>query len=209
MRARRGALVTVAAGALMLGGCSSESAQTPEEPDQAAPGDADGTPVATAMVQDGDGTEVGTAEFTEVEGGMQIDVGLSELEPGHHGLHVHEIGLCEPGSAAPDDPSDTGDFLSAGGHLGSDESDHPDHPGDLPSLLVSEDGTAQITFVTDRLTTQEVLDEDGSALMVHSDPDNFANVPERYAADGPDEDTTGTGDAGDRAACGVIEPAEA
>ena len=41
--------------------------------------------------------------------------------------------------------------------------------------------------------------------MIHADRDNYANVPERYAPEGPDEDTTKTGDAGDRIACAVIE----
>ena len=54
---------------------------------------------------------------------------------------------------------------------------------------------------------EDLLDDDGTALMVHSDADNFANIPERYAPEGADEDSTSTGDAGDRAACGVVEEA--
>ena len=53
-----------------------------------------------------------------------------------------------------------------------------------------------------------LLDVDGSAIIVHSDADNFAHIPERYAEDGPDEDTLKTGDAGDRTACGVVEEGE-
>ncbi len=205
---RRGMCLAAAAGLLALNACGPDQTQDPDEGDGAPP-EGDGTPAATAQVQDADGTELGTAEFTEVDDGMEVRVDLSELEPGHHGLHVHGIGVCEPDSTDPDDPSETGDFLSAGGHLGGDASEHPDHPGDLPSLLVNEDGTAQMTFVSDRLTAQDLLDEDGTALIVHSDPDNFANIPERYAPDGPDEDSTGAGDAGDRVACGVIEAADA
>ena len=207
--ARRGMCLAFAAGVLALSACGPDQTEEPDDGAGAPPQEGDGIPAATAQVQDGDGTELGTAEFTEVDGGMEVRVDLSELEPGHHGLHVHEIGLCEPDSAAPDDPSETGDFLSAGGHLGGEETEHPDHPGDLPSLLVTEDGTAQMTFVTDRLTAQDLLDEDGSALMVHSDPDNFANIPERYAPEGPDEDSTSAGDAGDRSACGVVEATDA
>lgn len=168
---------------------------------------ADSAALATAAVQDGDGQEVGTAEFTEADGGTEISVDLENLEPGHHGLHLHQVGECEPDSTAPDDPSETGDFLSAGGHLNPDDAQHPDHAGDLPSILVQEDGTAQISFTTDRLAQEDLLDDDGTALMVHSDADNFANIPERYAPEGADEDSTSTGDAGDRAACGVVEEA--
>src|SRR5699024_1317025 len=205
---RRGMCLAAAAGLLALSACGPDQTQDPDEGDGAPP-EGDGTPAATAQVQDADGTELGTAEFTEVDDGMEVRVDLSELEPGHHGLHVHGIGVCEPDSTDPDDPSETGDFLSAGGHLGGDASEHPDHPGDLPSLLVNEDGTAEMTFVSDRLTAQDLLDEDGTALIVHSDPDTFANIPERYAPDGAAEHSTGAGDAGDRFACGVREPADA
>lgn len=161
----------------------------------------------TATLQDADGGELGTVEVTEAEGALEFQVNASGMEPGFYGLHVHGIGECEPDSAAPDDPEDTGAFKSAGGHLGSEDADHPDHAGDLPTLLVQDSGDAHLTFQTDRLSAEDFEDEDGAAMMVHSDPDNFANIPERYAPDGPDDDTTGAGDAGDRLACGVIEPA--
>ncbi|MDD9205268.1 superoxide dismutase family protein, partial [Georgenia sp. 10Sc9-8] len=53
-------------------------------------------------------------------------------------------------------------------------------------------------------TVDELESEGGAALIVHSDRDNLAHIPERYASDGPDEDTLGTGDAGDRLACAVL-----
>ena len=195
-----------AVAALALSACAGQDSGA-EGDGETASSAADSAALATAAVQDGDGQDAGTAEFTETDGGMEISVDLENLEPGHHGLHLHQVGECEPDSAAPDDPSDTGDFLSAGGHLNPDDAQHPDHAGDLPSILVQEDGTAQITFTTDRLAQEDLLDDDGTALMVHSDADNFANIPERYAPEGANEDSTSTGDAGDRAACGVVEEA--
>lgn len=166
--------------------------------------DAGSEPDLTATVTTAEGAEVGTAEFREQDGAVSITVGFSDMEPGFYGLHIHQIGVCETDSAAPGDPDTTGDFLSAGSHLGAGESDHPDHPGDLPQLLVKNDGAAAMTVETDRFTLADLEDEDGSALMIHSDADNFANIPERYSIDGADEDTLGTGDAGSRLACGVI-----
>jgi Cu-Zn family superoxide dismutase len=165
------------------------------------------TPAFTAALKDVAGGEVGTVEFRKSEGSMELHVQASGMEPGFYGLHVHAIGECEPDSAAPDNPEETGAFLSAGGHLGGTNSVHPDHAGDLPVLLVQKSGDGHLTVHTDRLTAEELNDEDGSAVMVHSKPDNYANIPERYAADGPDEATTKAGDAGDRLACGVIQPA--
>jgi hypothetical protein len=48
----------------------------------------------------------------------------------------------------------------------------------------------------------DLFDADGSAIMVHSAPDNFANIPERYGT--PDQETLDGGDSGERVACGVI-----
>ncbi len=177
-----------------------EQAQGQQQP----PGQGQGGVAARARVLDPEGTERGIVELSETEAGTQVSFQISGMPPGYHGLHVHSIGKCEPDSPDPDDPSNTGDFLSAGGHVGVGEADHGNHVGDLPSLLVTESGEGMLTTVTDRFTPAELLDEDGSAVMVHSDPDNFANIPQRYAPQGPDEDTRDTGDAGTRLACGVL-----
>ena len=60
---------------------------------------------------------------------------------------------------------------------------------------------------TDAFEMDAVLDADGSAVMVHAGPDNFGNIPTRYAPAGPDADTQATGDSGGRAACGVVTAA--
>ncbi|GAA4283469.1 hypothetical protein GCM10022261_10000 [Brevibacterium daeguense] len=56
-----------------------------------------------------------------------------------------------------------------------------------------------MTIVTHRVDRAMLLDDDGSSVMIHADPDNFGNVP-----GGGDEDTASTGNAGDRLACGVV-----
>src|SRR5918996_1020897 len=93
-------------------------------------------------------------------------------------------------------------FAFAGGHLNPDGATHGDHAGDLPALLVNADGSGLLATVTDRFTLADLRDADGSAMMVHELPDNYANIPERYAPQGPDEATLSTGDAGSRLACG-------
>lgn len=149
-------------------------------------------------VQDSEGEKLGTVTFDEQRKSVVVTAELEGLTPGFHGFHIHETGKCDP-------EADDGPFTSAGGHFSSGGKDHPNHAGDLPPLLVSEDGTAQMSVETDRFTLDDLADEDGSTLIVHSGPDNFANVPERYLdAPAPDEDTRSTGDAGDRDACGTI-----
>ena len=191
----------------MDGGDEPDAAEA-DGSDQAGTRDARQDPMATAELADPAGEARGQVEFYNLDGGeTEVVITAENLEAGFYGFHIHEIGECEPDSAAPDDSEDTGDFKSAGGHIaGEEDADHPDHAGDLPTLLVNNDGTANMSVVTARLDESTLLDDDGSAVIIHSDPDNFSNVPERYLDDAtPDEDTVATGDAGDRIVCGVIE----
>lgn len=203
--------LSIAAAALALaltGACASDSPDSPD--DQAAPAPTaeatqETTGGTTAPLLDPAGAEVGTVELAFGSDGATLVVQVSDLAPGYHGFHVHESGACEPDSPSPSDPAKVGDFLSAGGHLAEGDQVHGEHDGDLPSLLVAADGTASLTVTSDRLDEAAVLDDDGSALMVHDGPDNFANVPDRYAPQGPDEMTEDTGDSGGRVACAVLQ----
>ncbi|WP_068427085.1 superoxide dismutase family protein [Piscicoccus intestinalis] len=163
-----------------------------------------GATIATGKLVNAQGGDVGTVTLSEGDAGINVVVNAHGLEPGFKGLHVHSVGKCEGQSAAPDNPSQTGAFLSAGGHLAGQGAQHGQHAGDLPSLLVGDNGNASLT-TNSNLTSDLLFDRDGSALVVHSGPDNFANVPQRYAANGPDQETKNTGDSGTRVACAVLE----
>jgi len=158
-----------------------------------------------------DGTEVATATFDFSPGYATITVettATGKLTPGFHGLHIHSVGKCEANSVAPAGGA-PGDFLSAGGHFQAPG--HSGHPasGDLTSLQVRQDGSAKLVTTTDAFTEDDLLAGQKTAIMIHADADNFANIPpERYnqvnGTPGPDETTMSTGDAGKRVACGVI-----
>ena len=62
---------------------------------------------------------------------------------------------------------------------------------------------------TDAFTAEDLLAGARTAIIIHANSDNFANIPpERYqqvnGTRRPDEITMATGDAGKRVACGVI-----
>jgi len=146
---------------------------------------------------DASGADAGLVKLTRQGKGVVVRAQVEGLTPGFHGFHVHSVGECVP------------PFTSAGGHFNPDGTGHGSHAGDMPSLLVLEDGTAQLQFTTDRFTIAELFDTDGTAIIVHALPDNFANIPTRYQSTtegtlGPDSATLATGDAGGRAACGVV-----
>jgi Cu-Zn family superoxide dismutase len=170
-------LGTVAAGAAMAGGDDRRKGHTKK---------------ATATLVNGEGKRVGKVTLVQFRGKVTVAGRVKGIAPGFHGFHVHAVGRCEGPS-----------FTSAGGHFAAPGQTHGAHAGDLPPLLVNADGTASAAFETDRFTLPQLRDRDGSALIVHAGADNFANIPARYAP-APDQETLNTGDAGARAACGVI-----
>jgi Cu-Zn family superoxide dismutase len=81
---------------------------------------------------------------------------------------------------------------------------------------------ANVKFNTDRFDVADLFDADGSALIIHANPDNYTNIPDTslrptlgnipdryvgYIATSQQVITTtlATGDAGGRIACGVVE----
>ncbi|MGV0793988.1 superoxide dismutase[Cu-Zn] [Mycolicibacterium sp. XJ1819] len=166
----------------------------------------------TAELKLADGSRVATADIGFAGGYATVTVETTasgKLTPGFHGLHIHAVGKCEANSVAPTGGAPA-NFNSAGGHFHT-EGDGTGHPasGDLPSLQVREDGSAKLVTTTDAFTAEDLTAGEGTAIIIHEKPDNFANIPpERYQqVNGdppPDAITLATGDAGARVACGVI-----
>lgn len=134
------------------------------------------------------GVPAGTARLIAGGDTMTLAIAVTGIAPGEHGFHLHTTGTC----TRPD-------FASAGGHLnpygkghGLMDSDGP-HLGDLPNLVVSEGGTATRAFEL-RGTRDELLtalfDADGTAVVIHADPDDGTTDP--------------AGNAGSRVACAVL-----
>jgi superoxide dismutase, Cu-Zn family len=155
----------------------------------------------TAALKDPTGKPVGSVRVETAGGKTKITVRASDLPPGYHGIHIHTKGVCDPNAK---DPATGSPFFSAGPHFDLDHRSHPAHTGDLPDLLVTGDGRGVAEVTTDRFRPDQLLDADGSAVIIHAAPDNQANIPNRYTKSGPDAETRKTGDSGARIACGVI-----
>lgn len=146
---------------------------------------------AEATFIDLEGMEIGTVTLTQTEEGVTIAGVLEGVPAGEHGFHVHETGKC--------DASDG--FKSAGGHFaprgnqhGFDNPEGP-HAGDMRNQTADESGQLALNVNNDMISLTEgdegyLMDEDGSALMVHAGADDYVTDP--------------SGDAGDRIACAVI-----
>ena len=172
-------------------------------------------PLLRATLLDKDGVEVGHVVFkgkgqhvTRVS--VHLHAGAAAFGTSDfHGFHVHTIGVCNPDPAATPAPAAPAVFGSAGGHWNPTGATHGSHTGDMPSVLMAATGKADAEFATDRFDVRELLDSNGSAVVLHAGRDNFANIPSVYssgdpAVPGPNAATNGTGDAGGRYACGVV-----
>lgn len=147
---------------------------------------------ASAEIVNVTGDVVGKAIFEQTPTGVLVFVEAWNLPPGPHGIHLHAVGSCTP------------DFKAAAGHINPDKVAHglrnPDGPdnGDLPNLYVAADGTVQAEFFTTRVSVMgtarhdspALLDENGSAVIIHDRPDDHQSQP--------------IGGAGGRIGCGVI-----
>ena len=122
----------------------------------------------------------GCVLFYQEDGCVRIEakiLGLPKVsDTGFFGFHIHQGRECY------------GVGLSGTeGHYNPTERMHPEHAGDLPSLL-SCHGNAYLSVKTDRFSVDEII---GRTVVIHSDPDDFRSQP--------------AGNAGKKIACGVIQ----
>jgi Cu-Zn family superoxide dismutase len=145
----------------------------------------------TVWIVGGEGRAVGQATFTGGPNGVLIRLEFSEgaLTPGWHGVHLHQRGDC----------SDFADgFQASGGHVGMDEriqhglmnTEGPE-AGDLPniyapprSVFAAELFAPFVVLAGERIPGNArsrerlpLLDEDGSALLIHAGPDDQRSQP--------------------------------
>ena len=137
------------------------------------------------------GQRIGSATLTQTASGVLIDIEVSSIADGEHGFHIHETGVCDAADG----------FKSAGGHFEPAQHQHGyeaeqgSHAGDMPNQFAAAGGKLRAHVLNPNVTLADgpasVLDADGSALVLHADPDDYRSQP--------------AGNAGDRIACAVIE----
>ncbi|MGE3182913.1 MAG: superoxide dismutase family protein [Phycisphaerae bacterium] len=127
----------------------------------------------------------GTIHFEQTASGLKITGEVRGLKPGKHGFHVHEFG----------DLSDQAKGESAGSHYNPTHEQHGDtddtkrHAGDFGNIEANQNGVAMIQYTDPVAALNGPHSILGRAVVVHVDEDKF---------------TQPTGDAGARAAFGVV-----
>ncbi len=136
------------------------------------------------------GDTIGTAEIQPQSKGVKIKLDVSGLEPGPHGIHIHENAECE----GPD-------FKSAGPHFNPEDKEHGlmntdgPHAGDLQNIEADEEGKIDVELTDENVTLEEnkpdsLLRGDGTSIVITENADDGMTDP--------------AGNSGERVACGEI-----
>ncbi len=144
----------------------------------------------TVSVRDADGALVTELTLSDAGNGVLITGTVAGIPPGPHAIHFHEVGECVP------------PFESAGGHFNPGGHEHgilnPEghHAGDLPNIVMPDEGDGTIQIFAAHVTLADgaehsLRDGDGTAIVIHDGPDDYRTDP--------------AGESGDRIACGVVE----
>lgn len=133
----------------------------------------------TAPATNNAGSETGQVTLTAGKTGTLIRISLKpgSLAPGWHGMHLHAVGDC----------GDIAAFKNAKAHVTHGDGMHgllnPEGPedGDLPNLHAAADGSAEAEIFTQTVGLTEgpslLLDQDGSALVIHAAEDDQMSQP--------------------------------
>jgi len=143
--------------------------------------------MSTTFVGD-DGQPKGSAKVQSISDGTLLSLDLAGLPEGWHGVHFHEKASCDVAKK----------FETAGSHVSIQGerqvhgmmTEPGPHAGDLPNVWVGADGIGKAQFFTPFILGKDLLDANGSSLVVHASQDDHLTDP--------------SGNSGDRIACGTL-----
>jgi len=147
------------------------------------------------VVLGGDSKVSGTVTFTQKAAGLPVTISgdLRGLDSNaKRGFHVHELGDA------------TNACLSSGSHFNPFGRPHgapsdsltSRHVGDLGNIESDSNGTAKFTFTDSLISLNGANSIVGRSVVVHAGTDDLGR--------GDNDESAKTGNAGGRAACGVI-----
>ena len=146
------------------------------------------------IIENKQNEKIGTVLLKQGATGVLLEVDVKGLPKGKHGMHFHKQSICDG----------TMGFKTAKGHIAMNKKpsgylnlDGGPHEGNLPNLIVQNDGTAHVELYSEMVSffgnekQPALFDADGSAIMIHINEDDHMAQP--------------IGGLGARIACGVIK----
>jgi Cu-Zn family superoxide dismutase len=98
------------------------------------------------------------------------------MNEGKHGMHFHKVANCKGAG-----------FKASKGHIMPEGKPHGflnaegPHAGNLPNLVIAENGQVHVELYSNIVTYAEgaaaLLDDDGSALIIHENIDDHFTQP--------------------------------
>lgn len=145
--------------------------------------------LAAAALQNANGLPVGTAVVAGLGETLTLNVAVTGISPGPHGIHLHMVGDCTPPGFAS-----AGGHLNPGGHQHGTDNPAGGHLGDLPNIVAGANGAATLSVPlrgTRAQVESALFDADGTAVVIHAAADDYKTDP--------------TGNSGARIVCGVLK----
>lgn len=125
------------------------------------------------------GEPAGLAIFEQAVDGVRVKISATGLTPGKHGFHVHENAIQSL------------DLKSAGGHFNPTDKHHGlenpqgSHVGDMPNLVVKQDGATEAEFLIQHATLEKdkLNSIRGRSLIIHAGEDDNKSDPAGNSGD--------------------------
>nr|XP_020669045.1 copper chaperone for superoxide dismutase [Pogona vitticeps] len=143
---------------------------------------------AAVAIVSGRGLVQGVVRFLQVSPEKcLIDGTVDGLEPGPHGLHVHEFGDISNSCDS------CGDHFNPNGKCHGGPQDVHRHTGDLGNIIATADGRASFRMEDGQLKVPDII---GRSLVIDAGEDDLGR--------GNHPLSKVTGNSGERVACGII-----
>jgi Cu/Zn superoxide dismutase len=179
---RHSLILSIASAMVAVAGCGADDDQSADSvAGVAQEGEESADPlvpveVSTELV-DPEGSEIGSAWFRDDDGRAIVELQVAGLSAGFHPLYLYELGTCDLDDTAVEDAALV----------------------ELPALLVLEDGVGSMTTLAGSMSLDELLADDGTALLIAPGVETLSDVPAVR------DDQSAVSVTGSRVACGALE----